>query len=218
VQSVRVTLIGFLTIGVALGAVSAVAQTNNRFAIGGQFSVRTSDHASQQDAAHGKFGPGLLWRFGRGHEGWGFHWGLNWYAVDIDRPIGGLMTELGELKVRPLMAGYGYTHRMTRRLNITGAVLGGYAFGSIGLVPSAIDAYQRRIGAQSITARASNTFVLKPEVSGWYDLNKKVGLNVNAGYMIARPDVIVDSTAGADKRKARADQFSLRVGIVYSIY
>jgi len=201
-----------------LGARPAIAQINNRFAIGGELNARTSDHASQEDAARGRFGPGLLWRFGQGHKGWGFHWGLNWYAVDIDRPIGGLMTELGELRVRPLMAGYGYTYRMTRRLNVTGDVLGGYAFGSIALVPTAVDAYQRRIGAQSITARASNTFALKPEVGVWYDLNKKFGLNVNGGYMIARPDVIVDSTAGPDKRTARADQFSLKIGVVYSIF
>ena len=170
------------------------------------------------DYAHGRLGPGLLWRFGHGHEGWGFHWGLNWYAVDIDRPIGGLVTELGELKVRPIMAGYGYSYRLRPRLSITGAVLGGYAFGSIGLVPSAVNAYERRLGSQSVTARASNTFVLKPELNVWYDLNKDFGLNVNAGYMIARPDVIVDATTGQDKRTARADQFILKVGVVYSIF
>lgn len=201
-----------------LGALPAVAQTNNRFAIGGEFTVRASDHASQEDAAHGKFGPGLLWRFGHGREGWGFHWGLKWYAVDIDRPIGGLMTGLGELRVRPFMAGYGYTHGITRRLAITGDVLGGYAFSSISLAATAIDVYQRRNGARTISASASNTFVLRPEVGVWYDLNKKVGLNLSAGYMIARPDVIVETTAGSDKRTARADQFSLRVGVVYSIF
>jgi hypothetical protein len=107
---------------------------------------------------------------------------------------------------------------MSRRLNITGAVLGGYAFGSIGLVPSAVDAYERRLGAQSVTARASTTFVLKPELNVWYDLNKDFGLNVNAGYMIARPDIIVNTTAGQDKRTARADQFILKVGVVYSVF
>jgi len=207
-----------VTTCIALCAATVVAQTNNRFAIGAEVTVRTSDHASQEDAARGEFGPGLLWRFGHGREGWGFHWGLNWYAVDIDRPIGGQMTELGELKVRPIMAGYGYSYRINRRLNITGAVLGGYAFGSIGLVPGAVDAYERRLGAQSVTARASNTFVLKPELGLWYDLNKDFGLNVNAGYMIARPDVIVDTAMGQDKRTARADQFILKVGVVYSIF
>jgi hypothetical protein len=218
VSNRRFALIGSVTTCIALCAATVVAQTNNRFAIGAEFTVRTSDHASQEDAARGEFGPGLLWRFGHGREGWGFHWGLNWYAVDIDRPIGGQMTELGELKVRPIMAGYGYSYRINRRLNITGAVLGGYAFGSIGLVPGAVDAYERRLGAQSVTARASNTFVLKPELGLWYDLNKDFGLNVNAGYMIARPDVIVDTAIGQDKRTARADQFILKVGVVYSIF
>jgi hypothetical protein len=218
VSQPRFALIGSLTIGLALVAATAIAQTNNKFAIGADFKIRATDRASKDDYAHAKLGPGLLWRFGHGREGWGFHWGLNWYAVDIDRSIGGLATELGELKVRPIMAGYGYSYRMNRRLSITGDILGGYAFGSIGLVPSAVDAYERRLGGQFATARASNTFVLKPELSVWYDLNKDFGLNVNAGYMIARPDVIVDTTTGQDKRTARADQFILKVGIVYSIF
>ena len=217
-SSPRFALIGSLTICLALVAATAIAQTNNKFAIGADFKIRATDRASKDDYAHAKLGPGLLWRFGHGREGWGFHWGLNWYAVDIDRSIGGLATELGELKVRPIMAGYGYSYRMNRRLSITGDVLGGYAFGSIGLVPSAVDAYERRLGAQSVTARASNTFVLKPELSVWYDLNKDFGLNVNAGYMIARPDVIVETATDQDKRTARADQFILKVGVVYSIF
>src|SRR5207249_2215642 len=108
VRSSRFSLISTFAIWMTLAPLAATAQTNNRFAIGAELTVRTSDHASQEDAARGQFGPGLLWRFGNGRPGWGFHWGLNWYAVDIDRPIDGLMTELGELRLRPLMAGYGY--------------------------------------------------------------------------------------------------------------
>jgi hypothetical protein len=201
-----------------LAPLLATAQTNNRFAIGAEFTVRTSDHASQEDAAHGQSGPGLLWRFGNGRPGWGFHWGFNWYAVDIDRPIGGLMTELGELKLRPFMAGYGYTYRVTRRLNVNADLLGGYAFASIALAPTGIDAYQQRMGARSVSASASNAFVLRPEIGVWYDVNRKVGVNVSAGYMVARPDVVVNSTVEPDRRTARADQFSLKVGLVYSFF
>ena len=202
----------------ALVGAPASAQTNNRFAIGAEFKIRTSDHAATQDAAQAELGPGLLWRFGHGRDGWGFHWGLNWYAVNLDRSIGGLTTELGELHVRPFMAGYGYTYAATRRLNITADVLGGYAIGSIGLTSAAVAAYQNRIGAGSVDASASNTLVLKPEIGVWYDLNRTFGLNVNAGYMIARPEVVVTSSSGTDRRTARADQFSLKVGLVYSIF
>src|SRR5436305_6296527 len=108
------------------------AQTGNRFAIGLDYIVRTSDRASKEDYAQGQLGPGLLWRFGEAKQGWGFHWGLNWYAVKIQRPIGGVVTGLGELHARPIMAGYGYT-RVIRGTSITADALGGYAFGSIKL-------------------------------------------------------------------------------------
>src|SRR5258705_8963425 len=104
----------------------------NRFALGGEFKIKTSDRASQEDFARGQLGPGLLWRFGSPKPGWGFHWGLNWYAVKLERPIGGAVTELGELHIRPIMAGYGYT-RIIRRYAITADMLGGYAVGSIAI-------------------------------------------------------------------------------------
>lgn len=193
------------------------AKIENRFAIGGEFKVKTSDRASQEDYARGQLGPGLLWRFGKAKAGWGFHWGLNWYAVKLERPIGGAVTELGELKVRPFMAGYGYT-KIIRRYSVTADVLGGYALGSIGISDPAVAAYRRTLGVPAVTASATNALVLKPEIGVWYDFTRKVYLNVNAGYMMARPDVAVETVAGSDIRKARADQFVLKVGLVYSIF
>jgi hypothetical protein len=60
--------------------------------------------------------------------------------------------------------------------------------------------------------------VLKPEIGAWYDVNTRIGVNVNFGYIMARPDVIVSGTARTDRRKVRADQFILKAGIVYSIF
>jgi hypothetical protein len=196
------------------------AQTDSRFAAGAEFGVVATDRASREDYAHAhaEFEP--LWRFGTEKTGWGFHWGLNWYAVDIDRPIGGVTTELGEVNIRPIMAGYGYTQAIQirgRRTTVTADLLGGYAFSTIGMTSVAVDAYSR-VGARSATADASNTFVLKPEVGVWYDINKSFGLNVNAGYMIARPDVTITSSAGSEMRTARADQFIVKVGLAYSIF
>jgi hypothetical protein len=193
------------------------SQDENRFALGAEFKVKTSDRASQEDYARGQLGPGLLWRFGSSKPGWGFHWGLNWYAVVLERPIAGTVTELGELHIRPLMGGYGYT-KVIRRYSITADVLAGYAIGSIKISEPAIAAYERALGIRSAEANATNTFVLKPEIGVWYDVSKKVFVNVNAGYMMARPDVEIITSAGTDVRKARADQFILKVGVVYSIF
>jgi hypothetical protein len=214
-------LLSLLLCAMCLPGARAAAQdeatVQNRFAIGAEFKVKTSDRASQEDYARGQLGPGLVWRFGTGKPGWGFHWGLNWYAVKIERPIGGIVTELGELHVRPVMAGWGYT-KIIHGYSITADVLGGYAIGSINISDPATAAYQRVLGVQTVDAEAGNTFVLKPEIGVWYDVTRRVFLNVNAGYMVARPEVEIVTAAGRDGRNARADQFILKVGVVYSIF
>jgi hypothetical protein len=211
----RLAVVAFLVTAVFPAA--ALAQESSRFAIGGEFTVAATDHASTEDHAHSTYLPGILWRFGTTDPGWGFHWGLNWYAVDIDRPIGGTSTVLGELRVRPIMAGYGYTW-VVRRNAVTADLLGGFAFGSMSISGAAVDAYRTRTGVQVLDADASNVFVLKPEVAIWHNINKLLGLNINVGYMLARPEVRITTSSGLDARRARADQFLVKVGLVYSIF
>jgi hypothetical protein len=202
---------------IVLLAAAADAQENSRLAAGADFLIAATDHASTQDHAHNEFFPEPVFRFGRTDPGWGVRVGLNWYAVDIDRPVGGVTTTLGELHIRPIMAGYGYT--WARRKNaITAALLGGYAFASMDLADGAPAVYQSRLGVQATDANAANGFVLRPEVDIWHDINKLFGLNINVGYIVARPEVTVITSAGPDTRTARADQFQIRVGLVYSIF
>ena len=207
----------FLLLSIATAYAQTEAPAKNKFAIGGEFKIKTSDRASKEDYARGQLGPGLLWRFGTPKPGWGFHWGLNWYAVKLERPIGGTAIELGELHLRPIMAGYGYTKDI-HKYAVTAAVLGGYAFGTMTISDPAAAAYRRTLGVSSVEANATNTIALKPEIGVWYDLTKKVFVNLNAGYMFARPDVSIVSSAGTDMRKARADQFIIKAGVVYSIF
>lgn len=128
-----------------------------------------------------------------------------------------MTTELGELRIRPFMGGYGYTYAIGRTA-LEANLLGGYAFTSFHLAPSAPDVYRDRLGARSLDADAHNTFVLKPEVGFWVDLSRNVGLNVSAGYMIARPKVTVRSSLGDSAQRFRADMVMLRVGAVYKIF
>ncbi len=58
---------------------------------------------------------------------------------------------------------------------------------------------------------------MKPGIEVWFDCSQRVGFNVNAGYMMARPDVTVVTNMDTDFRTARADQFILKAGLVYSI-
>jgi hypothetical protein len=194
-------------------AADAAAQSTGKFAIGGQLSTRTA--AGPENKGH--VGVSLLWRFGQSKTGWGWHYGLYWFSTDLERSIGGVDTEFGRLRIRPIMGGYGYT-RVVGRTAMTGKVMAGYAWTSMRLSPLATDAYHNRLGAQSVSADASNTMVVIPEVSAWYNVNEKIGLKVSSGYVVARPNVTVSSTAGLDKRRVRADNVTFKVGLVYSIF
>jgi hypothetical protein len=203
-------------VGIALTiatATTAHAQSAGKFALGAQLSTRTA--AGPENGGH--LGVSFLWRFGQSKTGWGWHYGLNWFGTDLSRTIGGPNTEFGKLRVRPIMGGYGYT-RVFGRTAVTGKLMGGYAFSSMKLSEEAMDAYRTRIGAQAVTVKASNAFVVIPEINVWYNVNKKIGIRLGGGYVLARPDVTVTSTAGVDRRRVKADNVTFKVGMVYSIF
>lgn len=192
----------------------AAAQSSGRIAIGASVS---SKQAADPDA-RGKTGISFLWRLGQGGEGWGWKYGTNWYSASLERDLGGTEEDFGDLRVRPFMGGYGYSHRFGRRVKVSAGVLGGYAITSFSMRPTFNDAYRDQLGAETVSARASNTFVIKPDVSAWIDVNRKIGINIGAGYMVARPTVTVSSSLGEDRRRVRADTLMLKVGAVYSIF
>jgi len=208
------TAAAFVVCALTLATAStAHAQSEGKFAFGAQLSTRTA--VGPENGGHR--GVSFLWRFGQSKTGWGWHYGLNWFGTDLKRSIGGPNTEFGTLRVRPIMGGYGYT-RVFGRTSVTGKLMGGYAFSSMKLSQEAMDAYQTRFSAQAITVKASNAFVVIPEINVWYNVNKKIGIRVSSGYVIARPDVTVTSTAGVDKRRVNADNITFKVGMVYSIF
>jgi hypothetical protein len=208
------TAAAFVVCALTLATAStAHAQSEGKFAFGAQLSTRTA--VGPENGGHR--GVSFLWRFGQSKTGWGWHYGLNWFGTDLKRSIGGPNTEFGTLRVRPIMGGYGYT-RVFGRTSVTGKLMGGYAFSSMKLSQEAMDAYQARFAAQAITVKASNAFVVIPEINVWYNVNKKIGIRVSSGYVIARPDVTVTSTAGVDKRRVNADNITFKIGMVYSIF
>ena len=49
-------------------------------------------------------------------------------------------------------------------------------------------------------------------------LNRRIGLRVNGGYLVARPSVTIVSTLGRAAQSIRADTFLITIGVVYSIF
>ena len=189
------------------------AQTDGRIAVGGTVTTKQTP----QSGSRGSTGLGFLWRIGHGHEGWGWRYGLNWYPVELQRPIDGLDYEFGELNVRPFMGGYGYT-RVVRGAKVSANVLGGFALTSFSVRDDYALAYRFNTRGASIDADVSNAWVLKPEVSAWFDVARKVGINASAGYMIARPQLTVTGAVGPERKRLNADVIMIKIGAVYSIF
>lgn len=189
------------------------AQSTGKVAIGANLSAKRA--VSSESRGHNSVG--LLWRLGHGRQGWGWKYGINWLSVEIDRSLGGDRHEFGTLRVRPILGGYGYTHVMGNK-KVSANLLGGYAFTSFSAHQGFDLAYRSVHSVDSIDTSSANTFVLKPEVSTWIDLSEKIGLNISASYMIARPEVTVISSVGRDRHRIHADMFSLKAGLVYSVF
>jgi hypothetical protein len=193
-------------------ATAARAQTKGTLALGWEIGPMLPI----SDSAGGSSEFGLVWRLGRYESGWGPHWGLNWYETALTRTVGDTSVELGNLHVRPITAGYGYTF-VTGPWTVIADVLGGFAFTSMSMSQAAKDAYLR-LGARNATLDASSAWVVRPEAMIWYDINKDFGLVVNVGYMLARPTITVTTSAGTTARRFNADMLGIQVGLAYSIF
>jgi hypothetical protein len=190
----------------------AHGQTDNRLAVGGSITTRIAGSSAAAASSNVGFEVRI------DHEGDGWGWAnsfFGWFDTDIQQPPAVSSSDLGRLRVRPIMFGYGYT-KIRGRAAITIDVVGGYSLNSFRLDSSTIADYQRR-GASDIHGEATNTFVVKPELALWYDLNRRIGLRVNGGYLVARPSVTIVSTLGRAAQSIRADTFLITIGVVYSI-
>lgn len=194
-------------------ATPCAAQENNSLAVGVNVTLRAASDSSvsAQDSI------GIRWRLGHGQTGWGWSWGLNWYTTHLQRRIGERTVDLGKLRIRPFLVGYGYTYAISERLAVRADVLAGPAYSSFTMTPEADDAYHA-LPAHSIRSHTEVTAVVKPEAGLWLDLSRRVGVSVDFGYIVARPMLTVESSIGRDARRVRADSFLAGVGVVYRIF
>jgi len=213
-MATRQRIVCTVLLALTLCAAEARAQIDNRLAVGMSVTTRLASSSS----AAGSSDVGFELRLGHERQGWvpqvSF---FNWFDTDVQQTIAGRSSELGQLRMRPIMAGYGYT--WTRgRIALTADVVGGLAINSFDLNSAAATEYQARLGATNLRTSASNTFAVKPEVQVWYDFSDRIGLKLNGGYLVARPSVTITSTLGEDTRPVHADTFLITFGVVYSLF
>jgi hypothetical protein len=210
--AVAAWIVVFAASAVIATVAPALAQTDSTLSLGGG----VAHYHPTDDSAHDSTGFALVYRFGRS-EGWRPAIGFNWFTTRFDAQVGSTKAELGDLRVRPIMGGYGYTVRRGP-VSVTGSAIGGVAFNSFEASTSARIAYADSLNRVLLDVKASNSLVARTEVVTWYDLNSRFGLMAVVGYIAARPNVTIITDAGSEKRRLTADSLKFQVGVGYSIF
>jgi hypothetical protein len=147
--------------------------------------------------------------------GWGPSFGLNWFTGDIDVVVDGVRTAIGEVKVRPIMIGIGYTLD-GGRARTTVSLVGGYAF-TAARVTAALP--------EGTTASISITdaWVVRPNLGVTVALTKRLALVGSIGYIYTNPTITANvtrlgRTAGSVSGAYRADYVNIAVGTAVSIF
>lgn len=185
----------------------AAAQTEGRISVGGSVTLVSP----WDDDVESVLQVGPLVRLNP-REGWGFAGALNWFRVDLQNPDGG-GGDFARLRVRPLMAGIGYTVGSPQTL-VNVSVVVGPSFNAVGFE----DGFVSRTGGATVID-VENSFAVRPGVSVTHALRPRVGLTGFAGYMFNRPDITYRDPAGRlSDHQWRADSLVLSAGMVYSLF
>jgi hypothetical protein len=156
-------------------------------------------------------GPAFGFNLGLAPEpGPGLTLGFGWYQGDLTLSGVSGDTEIGRLRVRPVMAGIGYTW-MRGRLATGVSVNAGVSFNSIRLD----DQYRNFFGpGTEVTVDASNSFCVRPQLKVEYAVAPKVGIFSSAGFFFTQFDNVIETPVGRFENEWDASSFNLFVGVM----
>lgn len=132
--------------------------------------------------------------------------GFDWHTTRVVADPG---SPASRLRVRPVMAGLGYTV-VTGRVAVTPSLVGGYAFNRI-IVPTAGTAGR-------LAVDAGNSLVWRPGVSVWFDTGRRTAANVSVGRVFTRLNVTYLEAGAIEQRRTRADATTVSLGLVYRLF
>ena len=147
--------------------------------------------------------------------GWSPVVGLNWYKGDIAVPVNGQQTVVGELKLRPVMAGIGYSiGRGPTRTTI--GLVGGYAFNSA-VVSQDLPA------DTSVSISVGNAWVVRPSVTLTYALTRRLAIVSSVGYVYMDPTIRVSVNSHGQHTSLaldhyRSDYINFTLGTAFSVF
>jgi hypothetical protein len=134
--------------------------------------------------------------------------GFGWYQADLTLPAVSGSAEVGRLRVRPLMAGVGYTW-VRGRAAAGVSINAGISFNSIRLN----DRYRTFFGpGAEVRVEASNSFAIRPQLKVEYSVAPKFGVFSSLGYFFTEFDNVIETPVGRFQNEWDASSFNLFVG------
>ena len=136
--------------------------------------------------------------------------GFGWYEGDLALPRVSGNAEVGRLRVRPLMAGIGYSW-VKGRVATGVSNNAGISFNSIRLD----DQYRAFFGSGSeVRVDADNSFAARPQLRVEYAVARKLGVYSSAGYFFTQFDNVIETPVGRFENEWDASSFNLFVGVM----
>lgn len=147
--------------------------------------------------------------------GWGPSFGLNWFSGDISVPINGQRTTIGEVKVRPIMAGVAYTIGRGRA-RTSFSFVGGYAF-TRAKVTAALPS------GTTASIDIGDAWVVRPNVGLTYALTRRLAIIGSIGYVYTNPTLTINvgqqgQAPALISGSFRGDYVNLTAGMAFSIF
>ncbi len=135
----------------------------------------------------------------------GSHYGLGWYSADLDQPRQAVPTRIRRTARASVHGRLRVLARVFRRTSVSAKAARRILVQRFKLRPDLRRRLPANLEAHGVATDVSNTFVLKPEVSAWTDITRKIGVNVSVGYIVAQAGRDGASSLGNDRRRIHAD-------------
>jgi hyperosmotically inducible protein len=150
---------------------------------------------------------GPLVRLGSG-RGFGPTLALNWFQTVLPAISPGQVV-ISRIRVRPIMAGVSYTVA-SDRVSVSPSLVAGIAFNSLSIEETgAVD---------RVAVEVDRSFVWRPGVSAWFDVNGRIALNLSAGYIVTRLHVTFLEEGRFVKHHLPGDTTIIHAGIAYKLF
>jgi hypothetical protein len=141
-------------------------------------------------------------------EGWGLTGGFSWYGADLFATDLLRDRKVAEVRIRPLMAGVGYTWKRGR-VATSASVVAGVSFNS-GNADALRDAVR-----ESVSLDVGNSFAWRPQIKVEFAVVPKLGVAAASGFLFTYPKVTLTTPRARITDRWNANSFYLFGGFTF---